>query len=627
VAEPQLSTESRRAPTRGSAPLIVAACNPADYLAADDHRRVERDGVAWLKSVLHAPSDGAAGSTSTIVALAMFGVSLWWFMEGHFHRFTFKHVLRHLAWLLAALEREDPKSIVIDDDGSILMRMARAVADARGLATTVRPAVRRRQRLRVSPELRWAALGMADVARRRLSRWTPPAATDGRTRVLVSSMRREEIVPDPHTGRRVTQDLMLAPVLRTLGSSAEFQTTFLYKFYARRLRAPKMPTLGSGRLSAWEAYVGAAERREIARHVADADRVRRRLWQSEAFRRLWVYRGVDLWPVVREPLEALWAWELRQGIRHLVLAQRVLRDVRPNVLIVASETSLDNKALIATARRAGIPVVAAQHGSIPPTDDYLVDFSADPRDFGAEVSKEWMFPDRFCISGEATRRTLVDQIGYAFPERLVVTGQSRFDPLFSPSRYFDRDRFCRAFGVDPTKPIVVIGTQTFHIAGNREQFARAVLGALRERSDLTVLIKPHVIEAPAFYRKLIRDLGLRAQVLPVNTSMQEVLFACDLLITFYSTIAVEAMVLGRPVVTVNLTGAPDPLPFAREGAALGVYREGDISGAVRRALEDTEVRARLADGVRRFLPKEIGAEDGRATERILALARALSDRA
>jgi glycosyltransferase involved in cell wall biosynthesis len=354
--------------------------------------------------------------------------------------------------------------------------------------------------------------------------------------------------------------------------------------------------------------------------VAASNALRDRLWADDGFKRVWTYCGVDLWPVIRDTLTALWAWELRQGIRYLVLAERLIADIRPQVVIVASETSLDNKALIAVARHAGIPVVAAQHGSIPPTDDYLVDFSADPADFSEGVSKELMFPDRFCISGESTRRTLVEQVGYAFPDRLVTTGQSRFDPLFSPSRHFNRDRFCRAFGVDGRKRIVVVGTQTFHIAGNREQFARAVLGALRTCPDITVLIKPHVIERPGFYRGLIRELGIDATVLPASTSMQEALFACDLLITFYSTIAVEAMVLGRPVVTVNLTGAPDPLPFAREGAAIGVYHEEDIADAIRRALDDPETRQRMAEAVRRFLPKEIGAEDGRATQRILSLA-------
>lgn len=587
---------------------------PADYVSAETYGRIEREGVVWLKEALHMPLEDGR---DTITALGLCGVSLWWFVEGHFHRFTFKHALRHLACIEAAIKTERPHALVIPD-GDLLARVARALATARGLKVISSGATTALKGGAASGNLRWAGLGTLDTLRRMLSRWDPPKPPDGRPRVLVSSMRREEIVPDPHTGRRAVQDLMLAPLLRRLGASEEFATTFLYKFYALRLRAPRMPTLGGVRLTAWEAYLDRRTRRDIRRRIAEAEVLRERLWRSRAFRNIWTYRNVDLWPVVRPALEELWAWELRQGIRYLTLAPRVLEEVAPDVLIVASETSLDNKALIAVARQRGIPVLAVQHGSIPPTDDYLVDFTAHPADFGLpEISKEWLFPDRFCISGLTTHRTLTDQIGYAFPERLVMTGQPRFDPLFSPTRYFDRDRFCRAFEVDPAKRIVLVGTQTFHIAGNREQFARAVLGALRRRPDLAVLVKPHVIESPRFYHRLIREIGLPAKVLPASTSMQEALFACDLLITFYSTIAVEAMILGRPVVTVNLTGLPDPLPFAREGAALGVYREEDLPAAIEKALDDAPTRARLAEGARRFLQVEIGEEDGRATERIL----------
>jgi CDP-glycerol glycerophosphotransferase (TagB/SpsB family) len=45
------------------------------------------------------------------------------------------------------------------------------------------------------------------------------------------------------------------------------------------------------------------------------------------------------------------------------------------------------------------------------------------------------------------------------------------------------------------------------------------------------------------------------------------------MITAYSTTAIEAMILKKPVVIVNLSGEKDQMPYVRSGASVGVYKK------------------------------------------------------
>ena len=84
-------------------------------------------------------------------------------------------------------------------------------------------------------------------------------------------------------------------------------------------------------------------------------------------------------------------------------------------------------------------------------------------------------------------------------------------------------------------------------------------------------------------------------------------------------VALEAMILGKPVVTVNLTNQPDLVPYAQSGAALGVYKAEDIASAVRKVLQDPETRKGLELGRQKYLYEQFFKLDGQATKRVVDL--------
>jgi UDP-N-acetylglucosamine 2-epimerase len=86
----------------------------------------------------------------------------------------------------------------------------------------------------------------------------------------------------------------------------------------------------------------------------------------------------------------------------------------------------------------------------------------------------------------------------------------------------------------------------------------------------------------------------------------------------------EAIAMGKPVVTVNLTGEKAPYPYAGSGAAIGVYKQEDLLPAVYAALEDPKTRRKLDEGRRKFVRDHLHGADGRASERIAQLVTRLT---
>jgi hypothetical protein len=212
------------------------------------------------------------------------------------------------------------------------------------------------------------------------------------------------------------------------------------------------------------------------------------------------------------------------------------------------------------------------------------------------------------------------------PEHLFVIGQPRFDLV--QKQKFDPRRLRAELGVPENKGIIVLATQPMvesflWTENERVKFIDVVTGGMKEFPEKRLVIKLHPDENIDIYRGILRGSGDDKTIVCRDTDTYELLHACDLLITFYSTVALEAMLFDRPVITVNLFGKTDIFPFARSGAALGVYREEELVPAMKKALYDTVVREELARKSREFAVEHIYQPDGRASQRGAELIRQL----
>ncbi len=228
-----------------------------------------------------------------------------------------------------------------------------------------------------------------------------------------------------------------------------------------------------------------------------------------------------------------------------------------------------------------------------------------------------LLPDLFLCSGRSPG-DLKEKAGAA--REVIVTGQPRYDILFSPHERYSKEDFVERYGITPENRIVLWATQT-HGLGHEENVKnlKAICKAMKGLKGITLVIKQHPAESEAhtdFIKKFMEQCGIDAVLTPKNSDTYEQLFVCDLMITRHSTTAVEALALKKPVIILNLSKEPDPVDYVREGVAAGVYDDNDLKMVIERLLEDDRELMKNRDS---YLDRHLFKIDGKATDRVVDL--------
>lgn len=233
-----------------------------------------------------------------------------------------------------------------------------------------------------------------------------------------------------------------------------------------------------------------------------------------------------------------------------------------------------------------------------------------------------MFPldkliaDYFLVSGIKLKDMKKD----TGSKEIMVTGQPRYDILYYADKIYSKDKFLSKYEINPTHKIILWAT-AFHVQNHEENIRNfeVVFETMQNIKNATLIIKQHPSEEEK-YTKMIRNYSnkykINAIITPKNSDTHEQLFACDLMIIKDSTTAMEAVVLDKPVVVLNLSGETDAVDYVEQGVALGVYNENDLKHVIEKLLKhDID----LAKSRKRYIEKYLCKADGKATERVVDL--------
>lgn len=248
----------------------------------------------------------------------------------------------------------------------------------------------------------------------------------------------------------------------------------------------------------------------------------------------------------------------------------LFRKYQPSLLVVSSLGYMIDPYFMRAARRAGCPVASVIHSwDNPTTKDYR----------GHE-------PDAVVTWGEVMKREVA--IFHDIPEeRIHVGGIAHWDLYFDGSlQGSTRERYCAERGLSPERKLVVYGTSSPVMF--RHTFD--VIGLLLERFTapdfpfpVQLLVRPHpgylTRGKAAGQSRVLDDYAQRMQALsdrfpglvsfdiprmnrlpsqdvdmPIEDmrSLAETLRHSDVLLTEYSTLAIEAAVMDLPVLNVGL---------------------------------------------------------------------------
>ena len=418
-----------------------------------------------------------------------------------------------------------------------------------------------------------------------------------------------------HLGWGQQGDLVLEPVLEELRSRGCDVVGAEVDYGERGETATLRRRRESGRWFAFEAlFDRTVERRYREAQAAFAAEFVR-LTQREAFRSIFRFEGVDLYPLLKVRLELIFLNLLPHAVRLVELARRLLETVEPDAILLAYETGPAGRAVSAVARRSGVPTVAVQHGRIHVFHHHYAQCLGIPE--GCPDRRERLLPDVTALYGVRVAEVLARHGGYA-QEDMAVTGQPRTDLIVRGADRFDRKAFLEETGANPDLPVVLLATQNFPDLRDRMRVLEVVFG--RRPGEWQVLVKPHPGERDGLVERFLRERSVPRAVVLRQAELYSCLAAADVVATGTSTVGMEALLFSKPVVTIG--GLPSPLDLASVGAAIEVNSSEEFQETLIRLLEDASFRNRLLSRAEKYVRSHFDGVDGQASARVVDLIEA-----
>lgn len=596
----------------------------SDYVSADEQDRIDEAAIEWTKAWgARSVWDGRAVRD----LLVWKGVSLWWFAELYLHHSTeCPRYVRLIESFLRVLEAEQPDEVEAEgltEEEAVLL--GRACTTRRILfhgPARPRTLPRRLRTQRVSLRARLDLVKCAVTARKTALAGAPaPANPDGTPVALFLShaafwrQRRnpetDETAEYEHYFDRILPAVAAEGGMRAfvvaVGPRAAFRRRGMSDRLAEwaRLHPEAGPYVHVNRFTS-PRVLG-----EVRRAATTARRAWHALRRSPGMSEAFSHRGVGFADLAGPALAGTLLRQLPWAVRSYEEMTEALLATRPAVVCLYAESSGWGRAAIAACRAAGVPTVAIQHGILYPKY-YSYRHGADEADCPR--------PDRTAVFGESARKILLE-LGHYPPESLVVTGSPKFDDLLATAARWDREEVRRRLDVGAAERLVVVASRYRGIRDTHASIGSAFPGLVRAVESLPgvkALVKPHPAEPEESYAADLRAAGaVRVRLLPPGADLTQLLHAADALVTVESLSAVEALVLGRPVLVLSMPTHLRELVAA--GAALGVPAGEDPARALRDLLFDEATRRGLGAARQRYLGYVAQGVDGGATARIVAL--------
>jgi hypothetical protein len=230
---------------------------------------------------------------------------------------------------------------------------------------------------------------------------------------------------------------------------------------------------------------------------------------------------------------------------------------------------------------------------------------------------------KIAVMGEYTKRMLVAR---NIPvSKIIITGQPRWDDFNQNFMPVDRSALCKKFGLDPNKKIILLTTQPLvesrmWSVQDREFYLISIGEIISENSEYSLIIKIHPRERKQIYEDILMSTKLIDKCkLFSNENIHELLLCCDVLITHVCTTALEAMLLKKPVISVDFKVSTKNIPYVEAGASIGIDAPSQLAESVHRVLYDPVYRLSFNEHRDKFVYDCAFLQDGKSTERLVQL--------
>jgi len=288
--------------------------------------------------------------------------------------------------------------------------------------------------------------------------------------------------------------------------------------------------------------------------------------------------GVPASQLLADRLPVLFGARLADAVLAIETSRIALRALRPKCLYVVDAYDLWGRALVVAAREAKLRSIEVQHGIILDNHGGYLHLDGEIAQDQSQQSPYSPIPDLIAVHGDQAKESLV-RSGRFPPDSVHITGSPVIEA--ARKRQGERHEIRARLGVRDGQVAALFFGVPPHVFPADDVHLRSFLETCARIPEYQPLLRPHPIDHsnPGRYRAAAREAGIDALVLTGGDPLELVL-AADLVVSYNSTTALDAMALDRPVVHVNMSGSPDLFPFVADGRAIGATSPDELEAAL-----------------------------------------------
>lgn len=559
--------------------------------------------IKWMKGL---PKAAEKNGVDLLTVLSYDDLSYWWLMEkwlfrgdGHFD--SVSDVLNAVEIIHNTIKKYNPDKIIYVNDGRLYSKVIRFIAEQKGIITYGIPFSSGFQLKKTVADLLIKHFWSISFYYRKILSFNHTKAKKGVDVLFLRGVAWERVY-DYNTGRMKVRE----PFTEALRSSFEKSISVGYQIGTNFGLA--------GNVRILENYYDKKSKKIYKNATKKIKHSFYMLADNEKFREAFVFMGYKIWPLVESQFLRYFDFRLSGHARVHAMISRMLDIEKPKTTVSPEEVSETARILFSCSIKRGIPCVAVQHGIF---DNNILCYHNKGETSSTKAHpKLCPLPIKTCVYGQYYKDILVSKGRY--PEKnVVVTGSQRFDRIIGQE--FNKESFNNRYSIPTDSKIIAYITSPTPF---NKEMTIALLEEAKKISKAFVVIKIHQSEKRKFYEDIVKYTGSDAIILD-KADLYDVLNASDVVITYLSTAGLEAMLFGKPLIVLNLTGEKDIVKYAISGAAAGVYERRNIKPVIDEMLTKGKLYEKIQKIASSFVMKNAFNIDGKATERISEVIRKL----
>lgn len=340
----------------------------------------------------------------------------------------------------------------------------------------------------------------------------------------------------------------------------------------------------------------------------------RMLKSDKAHLETFVFQGINYWQLIARHLKGHMLITFPRLYLHREMALQALKSFPNGLLCMSEDVTPYSRAILSAAKSRGISSLHVQHGIL-----------------GERNVHSKVHTDVVAIWGKGSRQWFNEFKNEE--KQMEITGNPRFDLLYEKiKKGFSPLRVYETLKIPGDRKIITVCTSAiYEFSASRtqlenNQMIEATMNYANEHPEFHIVVKLHPGETLDNYQIIHSKFKSRLNLSFVREiDLYELLNASTVLISWYSTTVLEAIILGRPVIICDFFGDKPIVPYVTKGVALGAFNTQGLYKALDQVINNKDTRARLIGNGQDFIRDFAYSVDGKATERVGQLIKNMAE--